>query len=120
MIVVEICRACASGSGPSDTTQAAKAPEKDKIAIAAAAANRMARRLLTPSWPGLSRPSTFSSQARIDVDARDICAKARFALLPGHDEELLGPASLISPDAPRRARCRCGHSARDCTWPRPE
>ena len=23
-----------------------------------------------------------------DVDARDICAKTRFALLPGHDEEV--------------------------------
>src|SRR5258708_38446280 len=120
MIVVEICRAWASGSGPSDTIQAAKAPEKDKIAIAAAAANRMARRLLTSSWPGLSRPPTSSLFAATKVvDARVICAKTRFALLPGHDEEeACEPGALISPDAPRRRRCRCGHSARDCTCPR--
>jgi hypothetical protein len=32
----------------------------------------------TPSWPGLSRPSTsFSQRRRQDVDARD---------KPGHDE----------------------------------
>jgi hypothetical protein len=38
-----------------------------------------------PSWPGLSRPSTAYGVAK-NVDARDICAKTRFALLPGHDD----------------------------------
>ncbi|MGY4301354.1 hypothetical protein ACVWXN_009449 [Bradyrhizobium sp. i1.4.4] len=40
--------------------------------------------LATPSWPGLSRPSTAHGASK-NVDGRDICAKTRFALLPGHD-----------------------------------
>ena len=39
-----------------------------------------------PSWPGLARPSTSLPLQKEDVDARDICAKTRFALSPGHDE----------------------------------
>src|SRR4051794_9545964 len=76
--------------------------------------------LLTPSWPGLSWPSTSSlSAATKVVDGRDIRAKTRFALLPGHDDvERLRPDALISPDAPRPIRYRCGHNARDCTYPR--
>jgi hypothetical protein len=43
----------------------------------------------TSSWPKLSRPSTSSLQlaAKKGVDARVICAKTRFALLPGHNVE---------------------------------
>jgi hypothetical protein len=29
----------------------------------------------------------FLEHGRKDVDGRDICAKTRFALLPGHDDE---------------------------------
>ena len=37
---------------------------------------------------------------------------------PGMTREFLRPDALISPDAPRLCRCRCGRSARDCTCPR--
>ena len=36
----------------------------------------------------------LSYQSKKDVDARDICAKTRFALLPGHDEELVVAVAL--------------------------
>ncbi len=71
---------------------------------------RTMRRFSPPSWPGLTRPSTSSLAVTKVVDAR---------VKPGHDDfELLRPDALISPDAPRRSRCRCGRSARDCTCPR--
>src|SRR3954454_16639030 len=103
-MVVETCRACSSGEGPSEMTQAAKVPEITKTAAAAAAAKRTIRRRPPPSWPGLSRPST-SSFVAAKVDARVTCAKTRFALLPGHDEEFLLPDALISPHGPRPSRC---------------
>lgn len=39
------------------------------------------------SWPGSSRPFTsyLRPARKIDVDARAVCQKTRFALLPGHD-----------------------------------
>jgi hypothetical protein len=39
-----------------------------------------------------------------DVDARDICAKTRFALLRGHDEQLL---RVGCSDSPRFFICDC-------------
>jgi hypothetical protein len=36
--------------------------------------------------PGLEPGIQVSPLMRNDVDGRDICAKTRFALLPGHDE----------------------------------
>jgi hypothetical protein len=36
--------------------------------------------------PALCRASTSFLVEAEDVDGRDICAKTRFALLPGHDE----------------------------------
>src|SRR5439155_9648886 len=87
----------------------AKAPDTAKIVKATAAAMRTLRRLRTPSWPGLTRPSTSLGAAAADVDAR---------VKPGHDEEFGVLGVLISPDAPRRIQCRCGHSARGCTYPR--
>jgi hypothetical protein len=44
-----------------------------------------------------------------DVDARDICAKTRFALLRGHDEQLLWVGCSDSPrfficDSPARRK----------------
>ena len=53
-----------------------------------------------PSWPGLSRPSTSCFLPRKYVDARDICAKMRFALLPGHDERLGHCPELSTPHSP--------------------
>jgi hypothetical protein len=47
---------------------------------------RIVRRLNTPSSPGLTRPSTSVVAESEDVDGRVICAKTRFALLPGDDE----------------------------------
>jgi hypothetical protein len=51
--------------------------------------------------PGHSRPKDGVASARLcpgihvlqhrgskDVDGRDLCAKTRFALLPGHDDEI--------------------------------
>jgi hypothetical protein len=35
----------------------------------------------------------FAAPVKKDANARDICAKTRFALLPGHDEERAAPAS---------------------------
>jgi hypothetical protein len=49
--------------------------------------------VLKSSCPALCRASTFLSapatsnvENNKDVDGRDICAKTRFALLPGHDD----------------------------------
>jgi len=33
----------------------------------------------------------FITSRKKDVDGRDICAKTRFALLPGHDDEKRRP-----------------------------
>jgi hypothetical protein len=37
--------------------------------------------------PGLVPGIHAFANVQQDVDGRDICAKTRFALLPGHDEE---------------------------------
>jgi hypothetical protein len=40
------------------------------------------------SCPALCRaPTSLKQRGTKDVDGRDVCAKTRFALLPGHDEE---------------------------------
>ena len=72
---------------------------------------RCERSLPPPSWPGLSRPSTsFSRQQQSWMPG----SKRRL-----HDGDCCWCSfSLISPDAPRPCRCRCGRSARDCTCPR--
>ncbi|QOZ65654.1 hypothetical protein WN72_03700 [Bradyrhizobium arachidis] len=41
-----------------------------------------------------------------DVDARDFCAKTRFALLPGHDERIKLFASHLRHPPPDRCRAR--------------
>src|SRR3981081_4932932 len=71
-MVVEACRACGSGNGPSETTHAiiATVTKAQTIAEATATARRL-RRLTTPSSPGLSRPSTSLTLTPADVDARD-------------------------------------------------
>jgi len=40
-----------------------------------------------PSWPGFVQAiHVFLPVRAQDVDGRDVCAKTRFALLPGHDD----------------------------------
>src|SRR5260370_41513909 len=105
-MVVETCRACASGNGPSETTHQPKATMARPMVARTIPAMRRLRRLTTPSWPGLSRPSTSSSFRETDVDARD---------QPGHDEELFLDDAVILPDGPRPRRVRGGHSSRGLT-----
>src|ERR1700754_1523077 len=107
MMAAETCRACVSGTGPSETTQAPMAMVTKAVSVNAMAAKRMKRDFLAPSRPGLSRPSTSALSAETKAaDARAIGAKTRSALLPDHEERLLLPDALISPDAPRPHRCR--------------
>src|ERR1700738_5425575 len=96
-IVVETCRACASGNGPSETTHAPIARMERKTIANAAAASRTTRRFLTPSWPGLSRPSTSLPLTPKGADGRDIWrADGASRLLPGHDEVIFLLGALIS------------------------
>ncbi|RZN31066.1 hypothetical protein CWO90_18215 [Bradyrhizobium sp. Leo121] len=48
-------------------------------------------------------PAIHVLRCRQDVDARDICAKTRFALLPGHDGEC-GAGDQQRITLPRRSR----------------
>jgi hypothetical protein len=43
-------------------------------------------RAASPSWPGLTRPSTSYFCGAKNVDAREIGAKQSFVASPGHDE----------------------------------
>jgi len=74
--VVETCRASASGSGPSEATQAAKPPIAPKTNTATESAAIVRQRLPRASWPGLSRPSTTLAGTPSAMDARD---------KPGHE-----------------------------------
>src|SRR5260370_13645413 len=100
-MVVEICRACASGNGPSETTHAPIAMVTEAMIANEKATMRAAPRLPTPSCPGLSRASTSSSTTETDVDARD---------KPGHDGESFRPDALISTDAPQLSASTASHN----------
>ena len=75
------------------------------------------RRLSPPSWPGLTRPSTSSLLAATESWMPGSSARRRASRFCP-DVTRFAAVALISPDAPRPIRCRCGHSARDCTCPR--